>query len=928
MPFLVSRFLAPFALAPLLLAPSLCADLAWLDFQASAVNGAQLYTAASVTPVTVSGLTFTLGGTGIEARDRALADAMLSDFVFVDGEGATMTLLIEGLPAGTYAVDSYHYDGGGFAGAVRVEANGAVVLANFNYSTAAASYTFTNDGSPTELVFRENDGNNRLRLNGLKIRAAGTPTGPPGVFVDIDSSNTTAVGGTPSPFSTDDLNAAGYTSGNLWRRRTGFGFSVTNAREIFEKDANGGVGDATTLVTTATGLVPGKTYGVHVGFLSVPTESWQAKGGLTSSALELFTPVAPIGRVTNIGLSAEAGSNRNQYLGFVGNAVASPEGTLQLFSDDGDGTATNWTTRTWLEGFLLGEPVIVPPLPGNAVEVAPDGAWTWFNDERSILHQGSLYSGYVKANGTYGITRRDLATGVNSHMIISTAASQQQDDHNNPSITVLPDGKLMVLYSKHIAGAQYYQRTSLVPLPTTNSDWGPEVVIGMPANNTYANTYRLTGESNAIYNFSRCINFNPTLTISTNNGASWGASRQLVGTGSGSTRPYPRYCSNGVDRIDLIYTDGHPRDVANSVYHLFYKNGGLYKTDGTLIDSLANIPLDHDAGEKGNVIYQFSNAVWGPGDGPDDWIPTGRGWTWDVHYGQGGAPACVFQVQRDDVTGSGWNNDRIYYYYARWTGTEWQRKFIAHGGRPLYSAEDDYGGGMCLDPEDPRVVYISTNAADPFALGDINEVPLRSGDRYEIYRGFTADGGLTFTWTQVTVDSAMDNLRPIVPPGHGRQECLVWFYGTYTSYTNFSTKVIARIGESALSYASWAGGFGLTEVSGSDDDDHDGRSNFLEYALSSDPLNGRDPANPVWTGSAFEFDIDRSRKDVEWAAMHSTDLVNWQQAAVIRAAGLPASVTNGFTAEVPGGSGEVRVAIEIPPSGGKSFFRLVATSPH
>ena len=928
------RFPAKFLVLQLLFIAPLHADLAWLDFQAGANNTSPLYRAVpsvSGNPVTGGGLTFTLGGTGIDARDRVLADPMLSDFVFIDGDGATMTLLIQGLPAGTYAVDSYHYDGGGFAGAVRVEshpqanpANNTVVLANFAYATTPASYTFTTDGSPHELLFRENDTNNRLRLNGLKIRASGTIAGPPGSFIDISASNTAAVGGTPSPFSTDDLNAAGFTSGNLWRRRTGFGFSVTSAREIYEKDANGGVGNATTLVTTATGLVPGKTYGVHVGFLSVPTETWQVKGGLTANSLELFTPATPVGRIANIGLSAESASNRNQYLGFIGNAVAAPDGTLQLFADDGDGTATNWTTRTWLEGFLLGDPVITPPLPGDGIEIAPDGAWTWFNDERAIVHQGSLFSGYVKTNGTFGITRHDLTTGENFHMIISTATSQQQDDHDNPSITALPDGKLMVLYSKHIAGSRFFQRTSLVPLPTTNADWGPEIIITMPAANTYANTYRLSGESNAIYDFSRCINFNPTLTISTDNGATWGTSRQLVGTGSGNTRPYPRYCSNGVDRIDLIYTDGHPRDVENSVYHMYYKNGGLYKTDGTLIDSLVNIPLDHDAGKRGNVIYPFSNNAWGVGNGPDDWIPTGRGWTWDVQYGAEGMPTCVFQVQTG--TDATWSTSRVYYYYARWTGTTWQRKFIAQAGRGIYAAESDYGGGMCLDPEDPRIVYISTNAANPFSLGDIDNVPLRANNRYEIYRGFTTDGGLTFTWTQITVDSTNDNLRPIVPPDHGRREFLLWFNGTYTSYTSFSTKVLARIGEPVVSYADWAAGSGLAANSGSGDGDHDGQSNFLEYALSSNPLNGQSRAITAWNGSAFQFAIDRSRADVEWVVSHSTDLENWQTAAVVRSAGLPGSVTSGFTAEVPDDTGAVKVSIQPLPAGGKSFFRLTAKS--
>jgi len=466
---------------------------------------------------------------------------------------------------------------------------------------------------------------------------------------------------------------------------------------------------------------------------------------------------------------------------------------------DGDSTDANSTSRNRLEGFFVGDQNVMPaslPVPSGALELASDGAWTWFNDERAIVHQGSVFSGYVKSNGTYGITRRDLTTGVNSHVIVSTAASQEQDDHNNPSITVLPDGKLLILYSKHNSTAAYYQRTSLVPLPTTASDWGPEITRTVPASNTYANTYRLSAEANALYNFHRCVNFNPTLTLSTDNGASWGTARLLIGTGAGGIRPYPRYCSNGVDRVDLIYTDGHPRDIANSVYHMYYRAGSFYKTDGTFIKSLANLPLDHDADERGSVLYPYSDAAWGAGQGPNDWIPTGRGWTWDVHYGQDGAPIAVFQVQRDDQTGSDWKKDRIYYYYARWTGAGWERRMIAQGGRPIYAAEDDYGGGMCLDPEDPRVVYFSSNAATPLDVSDIDNAALNANERYELYRGFTADGGLTFTWTQVTANSDADNLRPIVPAKHGRTECLLWFNGTYTTYTRFSTRVLARIGTS------------------------------------------------------------------------------------------------------------------------------------
>lgn len=749
---------------------------------------------------------------------------------------------------------------------------------------------------------------------------------PTGLFVDIDATNTAAVGGTPSPFFTDSATDSGFTTGQLWRRRTGFGFDVTGHREIYEKDANGGIGDAAALVTTVTGLTPGQSYGVYVAYLSVPSESWQVKAGLMAGSLTVFTPSSPAGAVTDYGLSTESGSNRRQYLGYVGNAVADGQGRLLLYSDDGDGTATNWTSRSWLEGFFVGASYTAPappPLPGGAVPIAPDGAWTWFNDERAIVHKGSLYSGYVLADGRYGITRYDLADGLARHMVISTSTSTQKDDHNNPSITVLPDDRLLALYSKHISGNQFYQRTSLVAQPATSADWGPEIIRAVPAANTYANTYLLTGENNAIYNFHRCINFNPTLTISTDNGTSWGASRQLLGTGTGSTRPYPRYTSNGIDRIDVIYTDGHPRDVNNSVYHMYYKSGGLYKTDGTLIAPLANIPLDHDAGQRGNIIYQYSDSAWGAGQGPNDWIPTARGWTWDVVYDRTENPVCVFQVQVG--TDATWSTSRIFYYYARWTGTAWQKRFIAQAGRGIYAAESDYGGGMCLDPEDPRIVYISTNAASPFALGDVNNVSLAANARYEIWRGFTADGGLTFTWTAITSGSNADNLRPIVPLNHGRTECLLWFYGTYTSYTNYSTQIIGRLGVPSKSLGTWAAENTLSSgFSATDDSDGDGVSDLFEYAFSGDPRTATSAPRITFDGTSIDFPMDPARPDVEFTLKRSEDLVSWGKVAVLRRPDLPSEFTAGYSAQIPTSAGAAHVLLDVTAPISRVFYRLEA----
>lgn len=427
-------------------------------------------------------------------------------------------------------------------------------------------------------------------------------------------------------------------------------------------------------------------------------------------------------------------------------------------------------------------------IDGAIVEIAPNGLWTWYNDERAIYHNGFLFVGYVRTDGDYGIMRYSPYTGERSETIISTARSRQRDDHNNPSLTVLPDGRLLAVYAKHGAANEFYSRTSLNALPATLEDWGPEQIKGTPSATTYAHTYRLPAEGNKIYNFFRSFNNNPSLVLSNDNGNTWGTPVNFIYQNATMNRPYTKYASNDLDRIDLTYTDGHPRFLSNSLYHLYYKEGAFHKTDGTVIKQIEDLPLNHPNGERGTVVYQYSGAAWGANDGPDDWIPAGRAWTWDTSYQLNGDPVTVFQVSKD--VNDNYKDTRIFYYYARWTGQAWQKRMIAQAGRPTASIEKDYAGGMAIDPDNPNIVYISSNAADPTDISTISNVPLNSNERYEIWKGVTNDGGLTFSWSPVTSNSTVDNLRPIVPKNHGANQHVIWFDGQYEHGTAFSNNRI------------------------------------------------------------------------------------------------------------------------------------------
>jgi len=792
------------------------ADTVWLDVD-SGSNTASFHSSLAAienSSVSASGLTFTLSDID-GGRDRDLPEADLTDFAFNDGAGAAITLRVDGLPAGDYDVESFHYDGGGFEGVLQIEfraVGGAPTLLvdDFAFSVAPATYQITSDGTSSyELVFREDSQSNRSRLNALKIRPAGSPVAPPLIYTDADPSNTVASGGSPSPFHTLAI-----TTDNLWRLQTGFGFDIFGNQEIYEKDQSGGVGDAALLETTIDSLEPNREYDVYVLFLSDPAESWRVRAGLEASSLTEFLPTSPQEITTDLGLTDVPGSNSHQYIGYLGKGISDDGGRIRVFVDDGEGTGAS--ERTWYEGVAT-SPVGVLPVDSQAselVEIAGDGVWTWFNDERAVWHLGKLYTGYVLSDGRYGISQYDPGTNTLNETVISTGASRQRNDHNNPSITVLADQTLLIMYAKHGTENRYYWRKSLVPEPGSLNDWGIQRSSSSSSRYTYNNTYLLSSEANRVYNFHRELGWDPTINFSDDAGDTWSGPYQLINSGGSSRRPYPKYWTNGTDRIDLIYTDGHPNEAANSIFHMFYDSAdaSFKKSDGEVLTTLADIiagdPLEHDLGEIGSVVYDYSSVPWNNSapEGPDEWIPSGRAWTWDIAYGSDGHPVCVFQVQVDNVTddysgNDAFRDDRIYYYYAKWNGSGWVKHLIAQGGRPIYggggstSAQRDYGGGMAIDPDNTNVVYISSSHSDPSDLsfgstGLLNHT-LNTQDRFEIWRGVVSDGGATTSWSPITSNSQSDHLRPIVPANHGYPDHAIWFTGNYSSFVDFDTRVVA-----------------------------------------------------------------------------------------------------------------------------------------
>ena len=381
-------------------------------------------------------------------------------------------------------------------------------------------------------------------------------------------------------------------------------------------------------------------------------------------------------------------------------------------------------------------------------ELIASGGWTWFTDPRAVHYHGlhdRTYTGWVAQDGSVQISSYDHDTA--RRVVVTLKARLQIDDHDNPSILVRPDGRLMVFWSTHAGPTMWYRR-SLHPEDITA--WEPERVF--PTNTpggrgyTYSNPMQLSAEANRIYLFWRGGNINPAMSTSPD-GNSWSPARTVIL--NPGQRPYVKYASNGRDTIAMAFTEAHPRDLRTSIYYAAYRDGALRRADGSVIASMANLPIAPTSGQK---VY--------------DQATSGKAWVHDVALDAADRPVIVYAAFPTDTDHR--------YRYARWDGTRWVDRELVRAGRSMSvdPAEPNYSGGISLDHEDPSIVYLSRQ---------VNGV-------FEVEAWTTRDGGASWSSRPLTAPSVRGNYRPISPRGQTTDDMdIIWMHGGYPSYWQFQT---------------------------------------------------------------------------------------------------------------------------------------------
>lgn len=425
---------------------------------------------------------------------------------------------------------------------------------------------------------------------------------------------------------------------------------------------------------------------------------------------------------------------------------------------------------------------------GNLIVVNDNGAWSWFEDERAIVDVDSgklLVSSVAHASGAGGTARNgdidivtlDLETLATTRFVLH--AGLQADDHNSAAIIVRPDGRYLTMYGMHVAGGaagrqSYYRITAN---PHDSSTWNAVQSFDNGASMTYSNLHYLphdNGGAGRMYNFVRSHGFDPNILISSDQGATWAYGGRLLTEGGGGDRPYVRYITSG-DRIHLITTERHPRDFDNSIFSGYVQNGQLFNSHGSVVDS--------NLFDTNGMPPSTLTSVFATGTAVDGAVIR-RAWTVDIDDDENGNPVAVFQARANG------NDTDHRFFYARWNGGQWQVHQMAYAGSYLYAAENDYTGLVSIDPHDPSVVYLSSEVHPATKAQLIGADGLR---HYELFRGKTSDNGATWTWTPITFNSTVHNIRPVVPKWDADNTAILWLRGSYTSYTNYDTDVVALI---------------------------------------------------------------------------------------------------------------------------------------
>ncbi|MBN1694120.1 T9SS type A sorting domain-containing protein [candidate division WOR-3 bacterium] len=430
---------------------------------------------------------------------------------------------------------------------------------------------------------------------------------------------------------------------------------------------------------------------------------------------------------------------------------------------------------------------------GNLIQFNDNGAWCWYQDERAVIDTlgGKLVVGSIASDSGCGNFERfgdveavvfDLESMTSQrHTLREGGGLFYCDDHHAPGLLVRPDGKYTAFYAAHFGLESSFFRIYDSGVWGTEYEfsWDDSIPGGSDYQTTYSNLYYLSDEGR-MFNFSRGNDGgSPNFMYSDNGGDRWAYGGQLtagIGVG-GYTKGYYKYWGNGVNRIDFICTETHPRNYNTSIYHAYIQDGKVYNSFGAEVDSNIYDKSFIPTTDTFTTVFAANTVL-------NSYTMT-HCWNMDVQTYEDGIIATIISAR----TGGNSSDPDHAFIYCRFDGSSWTSTYLCKAGKKMYFSEEDYVGLAAIHPSDPNIIYVST----PYnPSNDATFLGVR-----EIFKGVSSDDGATWDWTDITVNSERDNFRPIIPKWDENNMALLWFRGTYFRAQEYDAAIVGLIEHSS-----------------------------------------------------------------------------------------------------------------------------------
>lgn len=372
--------------------------------------------------------------------------------------------------------------------------------------------------------------------------------------------------------------------------------------------------------------------------------------------------------------------------------------------------------------------------------VARGAILEWFQKPAAVRHVGvhdRTYISWVTSDGKIQVRYFDHTTKTFSDTKTVDDLGQDfgieaRDDHNAPSLLILPDGRLLIFYAVHDVNNAFFMKIS--GAPEDISSWGDRTVIADEGTRTpynYPQAKLLDDGTIALfYRRGNYYNSDEYYKISKDAGKSFGTPTALIDFGADGVYAFV-YVQN--NNIHVAWNKSISDPPRKDVYYMYSPDGGKTwkKKNGD------DLPLPVTA-ENADIVFDSKND---------------RAYVWDIVVDSTQEPYIVFAHKQDPFHE---------FRFARWSGTAWVTSLITSSAQ-LYRNGNFYSGGIVLDPDDPFTVYLS-----------------KKRDVLEIEKWQSSDGGLRWRLSEsITQDSAVDNFRLQVVKNYAPELRLIWSSGVY-----------------------------------------------------------------------------------------------------------------------------------------------------